>query len=544
MEKKKGLLGIIDKPAFLLPTILILAGVIFGAVAPEAFSNASNAAFSFTTKYFSWFYAFGVSLLIAFCFWAAFSKYGNIKLGGSNAKPTMSFVSWFFVTLISGIAIGIVYWSVGEPINNLVTPPTFTGWEPYSADAAEGALKFNFLHWGLHPYAIYTAAGLCCAFIILNGKRRFSISSSLYPLIGERSEGVIGKLVNGLCMFAILGGMGTSLGFGVSQFCTGVNYVFGTNISDNLISIFFIGIVLILAISTACTGLQKGIKPASHFNMYVYFALMIWAFIFGGTLFILNNTTSAIGQYFAFLIPESFYLEPVKETGWVGSWSIFYWAWWLSFAPVVGIFLIKLAQGRTIRQFVLVNLIAPTIFAIAWFGIFGSSSIQMELAGSNIAADIAEWGAPVALFAYVKNLPLTPVLFALVFIAIIISITTMVNAMVFTLSDMSTKAEYLKEGALSKSSSNILKIYWGLIIGLTAFILLFSGGLGALQTASVVCGLPILALLLIMAASYIKSMKQRSKYDMTLTAEEKIELLREESGEQSEASVSADTAEE
>ena len=214
MEKKKGVLGIIDKPAFLLPTILILAAVIFGAVAPEAFSNASNAAFSFTTKYFSWFYAFGVSLLIAFCFWAAFSKYGNIKLGGKNAKPTMSFVSWFFVTLISGIAIGIVYWSVGEPINNLVTPPTFTGWEPYSADAAEGALKFNFLHWGIHPYAIYTAAGLCCAFIILNGKRRFSISSSLYPLIGDRSEGIIGKLVNGLCMFAILGGMGTSLGFG------------------------------------------------------------------------------------------------------------------------------------------------------------------------------------------------------------------------------------------------------------------------------------------------------------------------------------------
>ena len=203
----------------------------------------------------------------------------------------------------------------------------------------------------------------------------------------------------------------------------------------------------------------------------------------------------------------------------------------------MGLFLTKLAKGRTIREFVLVNMIAPTIFLIAWFGIFGSSAIQMELAGSNIAADIAEWGTPVSLFAYVKNLPLTPVLFALVFIAIIISITTMVNAMVFTLSDMSTKAEYLKEGALSKSSSNILKIYWGLIIGLTAFILLFSGGLGALQTASVVCGLPILALLLVMAVSYIKSMRQRSKYDMTLTEEEKSELLQEELGETSEATI-------
>ena len=542
MEKKMGVLGIIDKPAFLLPSILIVSAIIFGAVAPDIFNNAASAAFTFVTKYFSWFYALGVSLMIVFCFWAAFGKYGKIKLGGSDAKPTMSFTSWFFVTLISGIAIGTVYWSVGEPISYLTSPPGFTGWEPYSAEAAEGVLKYNFLHWGIHPYAIYTGFGLCFAFIILNGKRRFSMSSGLYPLIGNKTEGIVGKLVNGLCMFSILGCMGTSLGFGVSQFSTGVSYVFGTTISDAAMAVFFIGIVLILAVGTACTGLQKGITPASHVNMYIFIALMVWAFIFGGPLFILNNTTSSIGQYLAFLVPQSFYLEPVKQTGWVANWSIFYWAWWLAAAPSVGLFLTKLAKGRTIREFVLVNMIAPTIFLIAWFGIFGSSAIQMELAGSNIAADIAEWGTPVSLFAYVKNLPLTPVLYGLVFLAIIISITTMINAMIFALSDMSTKPRFLEEGNRRKGPSNVLKIYWGIVMGSIAFILLFSGGLGALQTASVVCGLPIMALELVLAVGFIKAMRQRSKYDLTLTELERNTLRKEESAKEDEKESTATTS--
>ena len=521
---KVSLLEKIDKPTLLLPAIILIAAVIFGAVAPTAFNNASTAAFNFTTKYFGWFYAFGVSMLMLFCIWAGFSKYGKIKLGGKNAKPEMSFTTWFYIALTSGIAIGIIYWGVAEPLYDLITPPTFTGWEANSAEAAEGAVKFAFLHWGFHPYAIYTAAGLCCAFIILNGKRRFSLSSSLYPLIGEKSEGIIGKLINGLCIFAIVGGMGTSLGYGVSQFCVGVNYVFGTSISDSSIAFFFIGTVVILSIVFACSGLQRGIKYVSTTKMYVFYAMLIWAFIFGGTLFILNNTTSSIGQYLAFIVPESFYLEPVKATGWIHGWTIFYWAWWLAFAPVVGLFQIKLAKGRTIRQFVIVNLVAPTIFAIVWFGIFGSSAINFELNGANIAAKLSEWGSSVAMFAYFDNLPLTQLFYGILFVAIIISILALSESMTLTLADMTTKPEYLGDDNKAKNSPHTLKVFWALLVGAIAFILLFSGGLGALQTASIVCGFPILILQLVMAVAYIKSMRQRSKYDLTLTEEEKAEL--------------------
>lgn len=526
--EKVSLFKKIDWAIFLPPAVILLFFVVIGIVAPDAFSAATSWAFSFTTKYFSWFYALGSTFLVLFCLWAGFSKYGNIKLGGKDAKPDMSFFTWFAVALTSGIAIGIVYWGVAEPLGNLMSPPGFTGWEAGSADAAEGALKYNFLHWGLHPYGIYCAAGLCCAFIIMNGKRRFSITSTLYPLLGEKCEGPWGKIVSAICIFSILGGMGTSLGFGVSQFGVGVNYVFGTNFSDAFLAIFFIGVLVICTIGASCSGLHKAITHVSNANMYIYFALMIWAFIFGGTLFILNNTTTAIGQYLSLIIPQSFYLEPVKATGWVGGWSIFYWAWWLSFAPIVGLFLIKLAKGRTIRQFVLVNMLAPTIFAVAWFGVFGSSAINFQLNGADIYSVISEWGNPVALFAFVENLPLTPVMFALVFLAIIFSLLTLSESMTLTLSDMSIKPEYLGEEGDPKASPSSLKIFWGILMGAVAFVLLISGGLGALQTASVVCGLPILVIQLVWAGAYIKSMRQRSRYDLTLTPEEKAELEAEE----------------
>lgn len=529
MEKDKvSVLKKIDYPIFLPPAIILLVFTLIGIIAPDAFSNGANAAFAFTTKYFSWFYALGATALVAFCFWAGFSKYGNIRIGGEDAKPDMSFFTWFAIALTSGIAIGIVYWGVAEPLTNLMSPAGFTGWEAGGADAAEGALKFNFLHWGLHPYGIYTAAGLCCVFIIMNGKRRFSITSTLYPLIGDKCEGIWGKIVSAVCIFAILGGMGTSLGFGVSQFGVGFNYVFGTSYSDAFLAIFFIGVLVICTIGASCSGLHRAITHVSNANMYIYFALMIWAFIFGGMLFILNNTTSAIGQYLAFIVPESFYLEPVKATGWVGGWSIFYWAWWLSFAPIVGLFLVKLAKGRTIRQFVIVNLFAPTVFAVAWFGIFGSSAINFQLNGADIYSVISEWGSSVALFAYVENLPLTPILFGLVFLAIIFSLLTLSESMTLTLSDMSIKPEYLGEEGDPKASPAILKVFWGILMGAVAFVLLISGGLGALQTASVVCGLPILVIQLIWVAAYIKSVRHRSVYDMTLTDEQREALRIEE----------------
>ncbi|MDO4542013.1 MAG: BCCT family transporter [Bacillota bacterium] len=522
MEKKLSTWQKVDKTVCLLPAILIAIAIILGLTIPQSFGNAASKALSFMTTYFGWFYALGCLVLLVFCLWIGLSKHGKIKLGGKDAKPEMSFFSWFAITLTSGMAAGIVFYGVAEPLEYFTNPPIFTGWEAGSPAAAEGALKYVFMHWCLHPYALYTSAGICFALLIWNAKKKFTISTGLYPLIGEKVNGVPGKLVNALMVFATLGCVGTSFGIVTQQLSAGINYVFNTNFSPTSLAIFVIATMTFFFILSACTGVHKGIKYVSKANMYIFFALMLWAFLFGGTLFIINNTTTSIGQYLALLIPQSFYLEPAYQSGWVGGWTIFYWAWWLSLCPIVGLFLIKLAKGRTLRQFVLVNMVAPAIFAFAWFGIFGSSSIAMEMSNTGLGAEIAENGIAIALFAYMKNLPLAPVLYILTFAAIVFSLVTLAESMVLTVADMTTKEEVLvqleKEG---KGSPRPLKIFWGVLMGLIAFTLLYSGGLTALQTSVVICGFPLLFLMLFMAYGGVKFLRNRKEYDLTMEQEEK-----------------------
>ncbi|MCG8567335.1 MAG: BCCT family transporter [Desulfobacterales bacterium] len=345
-----------------------------------------------------------------------------------------------------------------------------------------------------------------------NQNRPFKISTGLYPLLGERVNGLAGNLIDALCIFSIVAGIGTSLGLGAMQLAGGIGYVAGGAMGSVLT--LWLGLIAAMAvfyITAACTGLHKGIKLISNLNVYIYFALLIWVFLFGPTLFILNNTSSALGDYLSSLTRQSLYLEPVLQTGWVGGWTIFYWSWWLAFSPMVGLFLVKLAKGRTIKEFVLVNFFAPTLFAVVWFGIFGSSAIHMEhVLGIELAKEISEFGTQVALFAFLKNLPLPSLLNILGFLAIVFSFVTLAESMTLTLANM-TAAEKANSDAPreqdEQDAPNILKIFWGALMAGMAFVLLMSGGLKSLQTAVVVCGLPILLMGLCMMVGYIKNMK-------------------------------------
>ena len=419
------------------------------------------------------------------------------------------------------MAIGISFYGIVEPLANFTSPPAFTGWEAESPQAAEGALSLAFMHWGLHPYALYTTAGLVCAFMVMNCGRKFQISSSLFPLIGKASDGTAGKIVNSICIFALIGGIGTSLGIGVMQLATGVNYVFGTEFPMELLALVFIVVMAIVYIGAACSGIFKGIKHVSNINVFVYLGMLVCALVFGNLLFTVDNTISSVGKYLTILVPQSFYLEPAVQSGWVKGNTIFYWAWWLSAAPLIGLFLAKLSRGRTIRQFVLMNMLAPTLFAIAWFGIFGSSAINMQMNGSDLAQTVAELGPAVSLFAFAREIPPSALFVALSFICIAISFITLAESMTLTISDMVTKEHVLRmREARGKGSPAVFKIFWGALIGMVAFILLNSGGLVALQTASVVCGLPILILMLIQAAAFVKCMVHREDYDLTLKNDE------------------------
>lgn len=506
-------MGNINTKVFLLPAILLAAGSLLGVVFPDAFNASAAAMFHVMLEKFAWVYVLAIFALLVFCIWAGFSRYGDIRLGGETAAPEMSFKRWLIVSLTSGMAYGVTFYGVAEPMMNYLTPAKFTGLTGGSAEAAEGALYLAFFHWALHPYALYTAASLGVAFLFWNGKKKFRVSTSLYPMFGEKINGSLGDLVDGLVIFAMIAGVAVSLGMGMLQISAAMSYLWGIE-STAVIWLIIITLITIISVIAACTGMSKGIKYACDIKMYSYIILLVWVLIFGGTAFIFNNTISSIGDYLRTLIPQTFYLEPVVESGWVHANTMFYWAWWFAFAPIIGLFLVKLAKGRTIRQFVLVNLLAPAVFIVIWFGAFGSSSIRLEhFFDSGIGTDIENFGAEVSLFSFLDRLPAGGIMALIAFVAVAISIIVLSNSTTLTIAEMTAKEA--PEGEEAKVPAG-LKIFWGSITAAIAFIMLQSGGLKSLQMIVTICGLPIAVLMCLMAVSYIKGMLHRKEYDKTI----------------------------
>lgn len=523
----RGFFKKVDKTEFVVPAVLTLIVLVIGVVAPEAFGKMIDVLFKFVTNDLGWFYDLGIIALLLFCLWAGFSKTGNIRLGGKDAKPNISMLSWIAITFTSGMALGVVFYGVGEGLMNYCDFPAFTGIQSMTSVAAENALSYVFFHWGFHPYAIYCGAGLGFAFVYWNTKRPFALSSGLFPLLGEKGEkGLPGKIVNWLCMYIMVATLGVNVGMATLQIEAGLRYVTGINVSESILAPIIIVVIAIIGIVCASSGVHKAIKYVSTANMAVFIILVSWAFVFGGTQFTINNMVTSIGSYLKILIPYSFYLEPAHQTGWVGSWTLFYWAWWLTVAPLTGLFLMKLAKGRTIREFVMVNMFIPIGFIIIWFGTFGSSAIYQEMNGANIWGAIQEFGFPVALFAYLKNLPLAEIMTVFGFAAIFMSFITQNESMVYTMAGMTAMDR--SENEIGEQKSPVfLKVFWGAAIALMGYILLLSGGLDSVQHSVLVLGIPVLVILLINAASFVKAVKNREEYDLTLTEEQK-KLLREE----------------
>lgn len=536
MNKWEKIWARVNKKTFIPPAVFLVIILMIGIVVPQQLGDTMDRLLSWLTTNFGWFYALGATLLVGVAIWICFSKYGKIKFGGKDAQPEMSTFRWFCIVMTSGMAAGICYYAVAEPLSFFENPPVFSGAAGGSIEAAEQALQYVFLHWTLHPYAIYVVVGLACGFMYWNAKKPFSVASGLYPLLGEKVMGTPRHWINALAVFALVCGVGTSLGLSVDQITVGLNYVFHQNLDPNIVGIFICLGFAVISIAAASSGLHKGISYISSANMYMFFFLMVFVLIFGGVRFIMNNTVSSLGKYFSTVVEQSLYVEPAYQSGWVNNWTIFYWAWWIVFAPLVGLFQIKLAKGRTVRQFILVNMFAPSLFLVFWFGIFGGAVINLGLSGITTVSEVFnELGTSVALFAFLKEFPLAWVLILVAFAAIIFSVLTMTEAEVMTIADLCVKNEKLEaveeDGRLETvdeaevvesdlKSPLFLKIFWGLTMCLLAFILLYSGGLDAVQTASVVLGFPILILLLLMAISLIKGLRNYKKYDRTLGPEE------------------------
>lgn len=511
-SEKHGLSGLVDVRTFLPLAVVMVVLIVIGILSPVTFGETVLAIRNFISRKFGWWYSLVMIAMAVFSLWLLLNpKVANIRFGGEDAKPEYSFFTWAAITLTSGAAIGILFYGVAEPMGYFASPPVFSGWEGGSVAAAENALKYAYFHW-LNPYVVYGAIGTTIGYMYWNCGKRYKISSSLYPLIGDRCDQKAGSWLNGICLFATIAGITTSFGHGILQISTGIQYVFGVHLDvEKFYLVLIIGYTALFSFA-ACSGMKRAISFISNTDSCIYFALLLLVLLIGGAGFILNNTVTSVGKYLEILIPQSFYLEPAYNSGWVADNTIFFWAWALSGCPVMCLFMIKMAKGRTIRQFITVNMLIPMAFVVLWFGFFGSAGLNQELNhGGGLLSAIDEYGTAAAMFALVKNLKHGWVLMVFVFLALIFSFITLFQSMTLTLADM-TSAKVLS-GTPGAQSPMGLRVFWGILMGAMAYILLLSGGLSTIQAISIIFALPFSLLLIAMVISFLKAIHRREEYE-------------------------------
>jgi choline/glycine/proline betaine transport protein len=453
-----------------------------------------------------WLFILSVNIFVGFCLYMAFGKFGDIRLGGKEAKPEFSTSSWFAMLFSAGMGIGLLFWSIAEPINHFQTPPMG---EPGTPAAARQAMNFTFLHWGFHAWAIYALVGLSLAYFTYSRKLPLTVRSVFYPFLGERIHGRIGDIIDILAVLATLFGLATSLGLGVSQVASGLHHVFPAIDNDVTTQIMLIAGITAVATLSVVTGVEKGVRILSEWNIRIALLILIAVLVLGPTVFILGSYVQNVGSYLGNFLQLSFWNEAYSPRNWQGGWTVFYWAWWISWAPFVGIFIARVSKGRTIREFVLGVLIVPSLLSFLWMTVFGSTALREVLAGGTAISEAVATDMSTALFVFFEQLPFSTVLS-------IIGIVLVAGFFVTSSDSGSLVVDSLTSGGRTDSPVGI-RIFWAVAEGAIAAVLLIGGGLQALQTAVIITGLPFALILLVMCYSLYRGLSEELEEERKLS---------------------------
>ena len=465
--------------------VFIGASLMFSDAASDVFS----AVLDFINGSLGWFYIldFNIFLLVALYF--AFTRYGKIRLGGAKARPEFSTGAWYAMLISAGIGIGLMFWGVAEPIFHLSSPPPVFGVEPGTGEAGKVALSTSFLHWGFHAWALYGLVALALGFFAYNRGLPLTFRSVFYPILGPRIYGPWGNAIDILTVVATLFGLATSLGLGASQAAAGLNKLFGLP-SGTGFQIILITCITGLATISVVAGLDAGVKRLSQLNIYVAAAFLLFVLLVGPTLFILSLFTQSLGHYISVLPVLSFWNEAFTGTSWQASWTVFYWGWWISWSPFVGMFVARISKGRTVRELLTGIIFLPSLLCFLWFSVFGGAALHLQLNGLRDVATAVNDNVATALFDMLEAFPLTGLVS---FVGVLLLITFFVTS-----SDSgSLVVDHLTSGG-KLDSPKPQRVFWALMEGLVAIVLLIGGGLSALQTAAVATGLPFSLILLLM----------------------------------------------
>ncbi|NCC82383.1 MAG: BCCT family transporter [Clostridia bacterium] len=485
-----------DKPSsvFYISGIIVLMFVAWGAIAPSSLSNAAGTGLKWMIENFGWFYMLITAFFVFFAIFLAISPYGKLKLGKQDESPYYTWFSWVGMLFAAGIGVGFVFWGVAEPVLYYLDPPA--GIAPETSQSAVAGLRYGSYHWALHPWAIFSLVGLTLAYVQYRKDQPALISSAFYPLLGERVRGNAGKVIDILAVIATSTGVATTFGLSAMQISAGLSHL--TSIPNTpLTQMIIIVIVTFLFMFSAAAGVDKGIKILSNINIVVAGLLLLFVIIAGPTVFIFESMVTTLGGYITNLVSMSLTLTPFSDSGWLGRNTIFFWAWHISWAPFMGIFIARISKGRTIREFMAGVLLVPSLMAIIWFSSFGGTALYIELFGEGGIASLVTSEVEIALFATLASLPLSSVTTVLAVLLILIFFITSADSASYVLGAMTSN------GTINPKMW--VKLVWGLLIAGTASVLLLSGGGGltALQTASIITALPFAIIMVVMIASII-----------------------------------------
>ena len=461
----------------------------------QGFNDIVNSALNWISDNLSWFYSGLMVSFFVFCIWLLFSKFRNIKLGDNNSKPEFSNISWFAMLFSAGIGIGLVFWGVSEPLMHYLNPLGITGG---TEEAKIFAFKKSFLHWGISAWACYSVLALAIAYMHFRRKKPALISSLLIPLIGEkRARGIIGKVVDILTIFATISGIVTSLGMGTLQINSGLNYLFGIP-ETKIVQITIIAIITVLFLISACTGVKKGIKYLSNLNMFFAVMLLIAAMIVGPFKEMVMNFGSGMANYFVALVGEN---NNIFLNGpWYKQWTLFYWGWWIAWAPFVAIFIARVSKGRTIKEFIAGVLCVPAGFCLIWFTVFGTIGMNVPTTVASLAIQKIE----TAFFVIFNEYPMG---FGISILAVILLFTFFVTS-----ADSATYVLAVIASNGDNEPSNVRKIILGVIQSSLTIVLLFAGGLQMVQNASILMALPFGVIMLLTMIAFRKELKTSEVY--------------------------------
>ncbi|WP_352258152.1 BCCT family transporter [Psychrobacter sp. TB55-MNA-CIBAN-0194] len=475
-------------PVFVPAAIIMLLLVVGTAINPDAAGALFSDVLNFTTETFGWFYMLAVALFLLFIIALAFSPYGGIKLGPDHAEAEYKFLEWFAMLFSAGYGIALLFFGVAEPVMHFASPPMSA---PETIAAAKEAMQIAYFHWGFHIWAIYAVVGLSLAYFSFRHGLPLSMRSTLYPLIGDKIHGPIGHAVD---VFAIVGtmfGIATSLGLSVSQINAGLNYLMPDLVPVSTgVQVIAIAVITAAALASVLAGMDKGVKRLSILNMLLATALMLFVFIVGPTIFILNAFMENTGSYLGNIVERTFSLQAYEHNDWIGNWTLFIFAWTIAWAPFVGLFIAKISRGRTIREFVLGVMLVPTFFTFFWFAVFGDTALNMIMIDgyTSLIGDVQNNQA-IALFKLLENLPFTQFVSSLTVLLIITFFVTSSDS-------GSLVIDALAAGGRSDTPW-WQRTFWVVTEGAVASALLLAGGLEALQTAAIVSALPFAVIMLI-----------------------------------------------